>query len=151
MVVEHLRRHTEDGDIEAILEQRIELSHAVHRMFDDRHVWADFRIRVGHFATSGKFKDVGDPYPISVRSLLHSLDEGKQLSRVAVEAFATGCESDMTTVAHEETRTELILELADLLRKCRLADVELARRSAEVKFIGHRYEVAHEARVEVHT
>ena len=56
----------------------------------------------------------------------------------------------MTAVAGEETRTELVLELANLLRKSRLADVELVRRPAEVKLIGHHYEVAHQAQVEVH-
>ena len=78
------------------------------------------------------------------------LGESEQLPRVAEECFAPGREGDMTAVAHEETRAELILELADLLRKCRLADVELVRRPAEVKLIGHHYEVAHQAQVEVH-
>ena len=150
VVMEHLRGDTEDGYVEAILEQRVELGHAIHGVFDDRHVRAGFRIRVGDVATGGEFEDVGDPYPVSVRSLLHSVGEGKQFLRVAVEAFAPDREGDMTTVAHKETRTELILELADLLRQCRLADVELVRRPAEVKLIGHHYEVAHEAQVEVH-
>ena len=56
----------------------------------------------------------------------------------------------MTTVADKQARTELVLELADLLRKSRLADMELVRRPAEVKLIGHHYEVAHQAQVEVH-
>ena len=148
--MEHLRRDTKNGYIKAILEERVELGHAIHGMFDDRHVRASFRIRVGDIATGGKFEDVGDPYPVSLLSLLHSVGEAEQLPRVAVEVFAPDCEGNMTTVAHKETRTELILELADLLRQCRLADMEPVRRSAEVKLIGHCYEVAHEAQVEVH-
>ena len=66
------------------------------------------------------------------------------------EAFAPDSEGNMTAVAHKEAHAKLILELADLLRKCWLADVELVRRPAEVKLIGHHYEVAHQAQVEVH-
>ena len=56
----------------------------------------------------------------------------------------------MTAIAHKELSAELILELADLLGECGLADVEPFRCPAEVELIGHRYEVAHEAQVEVH-
>ena len=37
MVDDHLRGEAKNGDIEAILEQRIELSQAIHGMFNDRH------------------------------------------------------------------------------------------------------------------
>ena len=69
MVVEHLRGDAENGYIEAILKQCVELRHAVHGMFDDRHVGVGLRISVGHVTTGGEFEDVGDPYPVSVRSL----------------------------------------------------------------------------------
>jgi hypothetical protein len=93
---------------------------------------------------------VRDPYTVSVRSFLHSLGKSEQLLRVEKECLAPSRESDVTAIAYEEARSELILELANLLRKCRLADVELVRRPAEVKLIGHHYEVAHQAQVEVH-
>ena len=75
MLVEHLRCDPEDGDIETILEERVELGHAVHGVFDDRHVGSGFRIRVGDVATGGEFEDVGDPYPVGVRTLLQFLGE----------------------------------------------------------------------------
>ena len=56
----------------------------------------------------------------------------------------------MTAVAHEQARPELVFELANLLRKSRLADVEPRRRPAEVKLVGHHDEVAHQAKVKVH-
>ena len=74
----------------------------------------------------------------------------EQVPSVAEEVFASRREDDMTAVADEEARAELILELADLLRQCGLADVELLRRPAEVELLGHHYEVAHQAQVEVH-
>ena len=101
MVLEHLWGDTEDGYIEAILKQRVELSHAVHGVFDDRYVWAGLRISVGHVTTGGEFEDVSDPYPVSVRSLLHSLGEFEQLPSVAEEVFAPDSEGNMTAVAHK--------------------------------------------------
>ena len=83
VVLEHLRGHTEDGYIEAILKQRVELGHAIHGVFDDRHVRAGLRKCVGDVTTGGEFEDVGDPYPVSVRSLLHSFGEFEQLPCVA--------------------------------------------------------------------
>ena len=93
---------------------------------------------------------MGDSYLVAVRSLLHSLRQSEQLPSVAKKVFAPDSERNMTAVTDEETHAELILELADLLRECWLADVELVRRPAEVKFIGHHYEIANQTQVEVH-
>ena len=89
MVVEHLRRDPENGDVETILEERVELGHAVHRMFDDGDIWSGLRIRVGDVATRGEFEDVGDPNLVSVRSFLHSVGQAQQLPCVAEEGFAS--------------------------------------------------------------
>jgi hypothetical protein len=150
VLVEHLRRDSEDGDVETIFEERLQLGHAVHGVLDDHDVGSGFRIGVRDVTTRGEFEDVGDPYPVCVRSLLHSVGQIEQFPCVAEEVFAPRREDDMTAIAHKESCAELILELADLFGECGLADMELVGSPAEVKLIGHRYEVAHEAQVEVH-
>src|SRR3984957_12711118 len=115
---EHLRCNPEDGDIKTMLEERVELRHAVHGVFDDHHVGSGFRIRVGDDATLGEFEDVGDPYPVCVRTLLHLLGEAEQVPCITEEVCASRREDDMTAVADEEARAELVLELADLLGQC---------------------------------
>ena len=151
MVVKHLRGDAEDGHVEAILKQGVELRHAVHGMFDDRHVWAGVRKCVGHFPTGGEFKYVCDSYSVLVGSPLHPLGQFEQLPSVVEKVFAPDGESNVAAVAHKKAYTELVLKLADLLRKCRLAEVELGRGPAKVKLLRHHYEVAHQPQVEVHT
>ncbi|MEU1426206.1 hypothetical protein ABZ412_03905 [Nocardia sp. NPDC005746] len=56
----------------------------------------------------------------------------------------------MATVTFQQSHAELILELANLLRQRRLADVDLGCGAPEVQLVGDGDEVAQSAYVQVH-
>jgi hypothetical protein len=51
-------------------------------------------------------------------------------------------ERDRAARAVEQRRVQRVLELPDLLRKCRLRDMQLSRRASEIAVTGDRDEIA---------
>src|SRR6185369_7700908 len=65
-------------------------------------------------------------------------------------ALTTRSELDMSAVADEQRRPQLVFELVDLLGESWLAHVQPCRGAAEVQLLRHRYEIADHPQVQVH-
>ena len=150
MVGEHLWADPQDGHVEPVVDEGVELRHAVHGVLDELHVRVCEGVGVGDEAAGRQLEDVGDAHAANTRGLLHPFGEGEQLAGVGEEDRPPRGEGHVAAVAGEEPEADLALELPDLARQRRLAHVEPGGRPAEVELVGDRDEVAHEAQVEVH-
>ena len=80
----------------------------------------------------------------------HRVSERQQSPGVSQELLTSCGQADVPAVAHEQGLAELVLQLANLFRQRRLADVEASGGTTEVEVIRDRHEVAHQPQLEVH-
>ena len=146
----HSRRDPQDGDIQAVLQQRFQLSHAVHRVLEEFDVGAGDDIGIRDRSAGFQFEDVGHPYHVGSGWVLHVVGDRQQLPCFLEEALTPRGERDMPAIPHQERRAQLLFQLTDLLGQGRLADVQLRCGPAEVQFFGNRHKVADVTQIQVH-
>jgi hypothetical protein len=78
-----------------------------------------------------------------------ALQRGERKRRLVEQRSARGGELDPSARAHEQRRTEGVLELADLTAQRRLRDVQARGGAAEMEFLSDGQEVAERARLEI--
>ena len=150
VIGQHLRGDAQDGDVEQIVQQGEKLAEAGQVPLDQLNAGACAGVGVSDLPAGGELEDVGDTHDVGFRVVLHPLGQGEQLPRVLEKSLAAGGEGDMAAVADKQRRTQLVLELADLLGQRGLADVELRGGPPEVQLIGDGHEVAQQPQIKVH-
>jgi hypothetical protein len=147
MVGQHLRGDAQDRHVEQIVEQGSQLAAAGQVGLDQLDAGAGGGVSIGDHPAGRQLEDVGYPHDIGLRLLLHPLGEGEQVPCVVEEPPTARGEADMTAVAQQQRRAQLVLKLADLLGERRLADVEPRGGPAEMQLVGHRDEIAQQPQV----